>query len=152
MYLFEQKKQFDPDTGKEVKPEMVSSHIVCDYCGRVIPNDGDEDYDDMNEGSKDVAFEIIEQGGCEPMFDQLEIKCKEGRIDPYELFNTHSKFYYCRFWDGPGCEFKMLLDWAKSKKKQETLYDIMYDCRAKMLERVLKEKKFTFDDFQLELR
>jgi len=152
MYLFEQKKQFDCDTGKEIKPIADKGHAVCDYCGKVIPNDGDEDFDDMDNASHEVTFSIHEEGGCEPQFHELNIKYKDGRICPYSLFEYHDKFYYCRSWSVYGCEIKMLQDWAKSKKKQETLYDLMYDYRAKMLERVLKEKKFTLEDFQLELR
>lgn len=143
MILFEVRKKFSSTTGEEIGSSNFPTNHVCDFCGAVIPEQG-EDFDDASE---DICYRVFENSEAEPMFHGMQtVNGEDGNLCPYELFNNHPEFHYCRKWGDlyGGCEIEML------KKYSGQLFERMYKARINMLREKIADGTFKLENFGLE--
>lgn len=152
MKLFKSIPLFDRYTGKKTdQTEKTCTGLICDLCGVELDNDFNiENY-------PNVAFEIHDIGGCEPYFheDRLKYTVEEAlelfeidwddeiEADNYMLFNDNP-YTYCQERD---C-LQSILRKALSEDAQGAglwLENEMMKARLEMVDRVLRQKLFTFE-------
>ena len=147
MKLYEQAKVFSERTGELLGTKTVECGYICDYCGKQILTEDDEDFNYDHDASLEISYKIFENGESEPMFHELRIPGYP-QYDRYEIFNDN-EYHYCRFWDNQtNCEAKML-DNPPKQLNNWTLYDIMYKARLNMLKKVLDNQQYTSEQLGL---
>lgn len=155
MFTYKEIPLYSRTTGKFSHNESHRDLTLCDYCGRIIPKEHEEYGDDPGQ---EVSYSLYENGGCEPMFDQLNLWAKDIGLDghryvrSYDIFGEdHSEFFYCRNWDGlPNCEALMVKEYLKNTEDDNwSIYDIMYEARLKMLIKLIKSGEYSLEDFRL---
>lgn len=136
MIYWKEKPQFDSNTGKPIKPRMLESGWVCDYCGK--KHDAEEDDHGV------INYLCLDRGESEPYFHTFGVPGFPD-IDIYKLMNENPDFTYCV--EGECCEAKMLREVIRESKKQGCddfqLCIVMLQARLKMIARVLIDGTFT---------
>lgn len=152
MDLFGLRTKYNTDTGK---PYSTYSKIgwICDYCGEF------HDFE-YNDGLTLISYTINETDEVEPQFSQYRLDGFSPEINVYDVFNNHTKFTYCQdlSFEGYSCEFDMVKEWYKKTHADNPsglfsdcfmFCQVMYAARMEMLSKVLKDKKYTIEQFQL---